>query len=169
MSSENFKLAQSAVTTKGPRKRPRNDADSGEQRSEEFRGCRDLPSPVNPGRVYRAPKSRPMYHRIILETPLMHRHDLEWQMEELWENYGIEYRFLRSSEDVSALDLYEGPPSPTASQTDTSSAAIPTQQVVKMQLLVGGSVSVPSVLLSEQDVPVRASPGRVSGLNPGPR
>ena len=110
-----------------------------------------------------------MYHRIILETPLMHRHDLEWQMEELCENYGIEYRFLRSSEDVSALKFYEGPPSSTASQTDTSSAVTPAQQVVKMQPLVGGSVSVPSVLLSEQDVPVRASPRRIAGLNLGPR
>ena len=97
MSCDNSEPAWSAVATKGPRKRQKSETDSRDRVDEEFRGCRDSPSPVRPERAYRESKSKPLHHRIVLETPLMHRHDLEWQMEELWENYAIEYKFLRST------------------------------------------------------------------------
>ena len=39
---------------------------------------------LRPGNQQRASKSRLKYHRITLETSLMHRHEMEWKLEELW-------------------------------------------------------------------------------------
>ncbi len=53
-----------------------------------FRGCRDSPSAVRSETMQRAVKSRRLHHRVILETPLMHRHVLEEYLECLWEDSG---------------------------------------------------------------------------------
>ncbi len=82
----------------------------------------------------------------------MYRHDLEWQMEELWENYGIEYKFVRSTEGLSSLEFYGGPPSSAMSQSDASSSDVCSRRVVKMQPVSSGIGILPSVRLPAVDV-----------------
>ncbi len=117
------------MAAKGPPKRQRASFVSENPYDEEFRGCRDSPSPTRPGSAQRASKSRPMHHRILLETPLMHRHELEWQLEELWGNHGVEYKFLRSTGDMSTLDFYGGLSSSAASATEPSSSIVSARAV----------------------------------------
>ncbi len=111
---------QRAVAVKGVRKRSQSsDSDSS---MESFKGCRDSPSPVRGGPRQRATKSRKLHHKVILETPAMHRHVLEEHLENLWESYGVEFKFVRSSTSQEDLDFYEGPPSPRADIRGPSSS-----------------------------------------------
>ncbi len=119
MSSDDVTTGRFAVATKGIRKRPRETSESSED-SGDFRGCRDSPSPTRQASSIRAAKSRPKHHRAILETPRIHRYELEWRLEELWQEFGVEYRFDRSSSDISAMSFFGGPTSSSASGTVTA-------------------------------------------------
>ena len=88
-------ITQRAVAIKGPRKREHS-SDS-DPSSDSFHGCRDSPSPTLRGSVQRAIKSRKQFHRVIIETPPMHRHTLESHLEDLWKATGAEFKFVRSS------------------------------------------------------------------------
>ncbi len=150
MSASSAPCSQPAVAVKSPRKRPRESSVSGSRYDEEFRGCRDSPSPTRPGSIQRASKSRPMHHRILVENLLMHRHELEWQLEELWDNHGIEYKFLRSTGDMSTLEFYGGLSSSAASATEPSSSVVFPRGVMMVQ--PNSTSSVPTRI-----VPKRAS------------
>ncbi len=94
---------QRAVAVKGVRKRPlSSDSDSS---AEPFKGCRDSPSPVRSGSQQRATKSRKLHHKVVLETPAMHRHVLEEYLEDLWESRGVEFKFVQSSTSQEDLDF----------------------------------------------------------------
>ncbi len=117
--------------------------------------------------MYRGPQR--VHHRIVMETPLMHRHELEWQLEELWDNHGIEYKFLQSTTDMSALDFYGALSSSVASITEASSSAAPARKIMTVQSVAFSPGDLPSLQISAQDVPVRNFPRRSSGVNPVPR
>ncbi len=119
-------VQKSAVAIKGPRKRERS---SSESSLEDFKGCRDSPSPIRGGPVHRATKSRKMHHKVEIETPLMHRHILEEYLEGLWESCGAEFKFVRSSHDQTDMDFYEGFP-PDGPRTRGPAAGHVVRQVV---------------------------------------
>ncbi len=140
------------MSAKGPPKRQRADFVSENPYAEEFRGCRDSPSPTRPGGAQRASKSQPMHHRILLETPLMHRHELEWQLEELWDNHGVEYKFLRSSGDMSTLNFYGGLSSSAASSTGPSSTASAHAVTIVPPTSTSASRALPAISVSASNV-----------------
>ncbi len=162
MSASSAPSSQPAVAVKGPRKRQRESSVSGSPFDEEFRGCRDSPSPTRPGSVQRASKSRPMHHRILLETPLMHRLELEWQLEELWDNDGVEHKFLKSTGDMSTLDFYGGLSSSAASATEPSSPIFSTRGVTAVPPTSTSSRALPNFSESASNVPTRIVSKRAS-------
>ena len=119
-----------AVAVKGPRKRERS---SSESSLEEFRGCRDSPSPARGGPAQRATKSRKMHHKVEIETPLMHRHILEEYLEGMWESFGAEFKFVRSSYDQTDMDFYEGFP-PDGPRTMGAATGHAVRQVVPVPI-----------------------------------
>ena len=132
MSSDDVTTGRFAVAIKGVRKRPRETSESSED-SEDFHGCRDSPSPSRQGSSRRAARSRPKHHRVILETPKIHRHDFEWRLEELWQEFGVEYRSDRSSSDISAMSFFGGPASSSASGSATVSTAVSSRRIMMIQ------------------------------------
>ena len=117
-----------AVAVKGYRKRDRTP--SSDSSAGSFRGCRDSPSPVRYP-IQRAVKSRKLHHKVMLETPPMHRHVLEEHLEKLWESHGIEFKFVQSSVSQEDMDFFEGPSPPRTGALDTSSGIV-TRQVVSV-------------------------------------
>ena len=118
-----------AVAVKGLRKRERSS--SGESSQKPFRGCRDSTSPIRGGTMQRAVESRKLHHRVVLETPPMHRHFLEGYLENLWEETGIESNFIRSSLDQDDMDFYRGS-SPQRDETGDINSVPTTRQVVSV-------------------------------------
>ncbi len=165
MSSDNAVTGKFAVATKGVRKRPREDSESSDDGGD-FRGCRDSPSPTRQGSCRRAAKSRPKHHRIIPETPRIHRHELEWRLEELWQEFGMQYRFDRSPSDISAMSFYGGPTSSSASGTVTASSAVSSRRIMMIQPSGSAPEGVADLQVSAPNAPVRASQRQASSATP---
>ncbi len=122
-------VTQRAVAIKGPRKREHSsDSDSS---SDSFQGCRDSPSPTLGGSVQRAIKSRKQFHRVIIETPPMHRHTLESHVEDLWRATGAEFKFVRSSFAKSDMGFFEGFPPSGQRPSETTTGGV-TRHVVQV-------------------------------------
>ena len=166
MSSDNTTTGKFAVATKGIRKRPREDSESSDD-GDDFRGCRASPSPTRQSSCRRAAKSRPKYHRINLETPRIHRHELEWRLEELWQEFGVEYRFDRSSSDISAMSFYGGPSSSSASGTMTAPSTASSRRMTMVQPSGSTPEGVANLQVSAPNIPVRVSQRSTSSAAPG--
>ena len=121
MSSDNPVAGKFAVAIKGTRKRSRDDSVSSDDGGR-FTGCRDSPSPTRAGPHRRAARSRPKHHRVVLETPKMRRHELEYRLVKLWHEFGLEYKFDCSSSDIVVVDFFGGTTSSTASGTFIASS-----------------------------------------------
>ncbi len=156
MSSDEVTTGRFAVATKGVRKRPRETSESSED-SEDFHGCRDSPSPSRQGSSRRSSRSRPKHHRVILDTPKIHRHEFEWRLEELWQEFGVEYRFDRSSSDISAMSFFGGPASSSASGSVTASTAVSSRRIMMVQPSSASQEGAANLQVLAPNAPVRAS------------
>ncbi len=93
----------------------------------------------------------------------MHRHELEWQLEELWDNHGVEYKFLRSTGDMSTLVFYGGLSSSTSSATEPSSSAVSARGVtIVPPAPVSTSGALPNLNVPASNVTTRVESKRAS-------
>ncbi len=78
------------------------------------------------GGMQRAVKSRKQFHRVVIETPPMHRHTLESHREDLWRATRAEFKFVRSSFAKSDMGFFEGfPPNrPQSSEAVTGMSLV---------------------------------------------
>ncbi len=51
----------------------------------------------------------------------MHRHLLEENLEQFWEETGVEFKFIRSSADSDDMDFFRGPPAQEREGEDVAS------------------------------------------------
>ncbi len=163
MSSDNPVAGKFSVAIKGTRKRSRDDSVSSDDGGS-FTGCRDSPSPTRAGPHRRAARSCPKHHRVVLETPKMHRHELEYRLEELWHEFGVEYKIDCSSSDIAAMDFFGGTASSTASGTVIASSIGSSRRIMTVHPSGSGSgnaaglrVSVPASSTKHDQHPATAS------------
>ena len=81
--------------------------------------------------MQRAVKSRKQFHRVIIETPPMHRHTLESHLEDLWKATGAEFKFVRSSFAKSDMGFFEGFPPNGQRPSETTTGSV-IRQVVQV-------------------------------------
>ena len=159
--------SSSAVAIKGVSKRKRSSSGSDESPSDdEFKGCRDSPSPIHTGAPQRASKSRRQHHRVVIKTPLLHRQSLERNLEGLWKSHGVEYNFERSSFDASDMSYFGRSGDPSQS---TASAATPAERIMAIQPLGSADRPLPSLQMSALGISSRASTRRATEGQQGAR
>ena len=72
-----------------------------------LQGCRTSPCPLGVQRA--AVKLTPLFHRVVLETPLMYETEVEEELEALWRRTGITYKFQMSTKDAVKMEFGDTP------------------------------------------------------------